>query len=164
MPDLIATQAMVELQGEWLDRIALRGENSDGGKIGDYSTTPTYFSQKSFIRVKSFNPKGKNSSNKKFKNGNDRKSMYLVGGYSEFRGIQSRENDFVNLKFGGSMLDSFRVYKFGEEVLFGNASAYENKKVEGNTERFGEWASLTEYEKEFLKGQITDQAIIVSKQ
>ena len=96
MPSLIATQSMVELEAEWKDRIFGRGEMSDGSKIGDYSTKPSYFTKDSFIRANAFKPQGKKNKGN-FKNGEQRKSMYLPGGYSEFRDIQGRENEFVNL-------------------------------------------------------------------
>ncbi len=155
-PTTIAMQSMIELQGEWIDRISLRGENSDGGKIGTYSKKPNYFSKDKFAKGKAFKPIGKTG--KKTKN-----TMYLQGGYNQFRDINSRETPNVNLKFTGSMEGAFRVYKFGSEVLFGNADNLEHKKVEGNTARFGEWASLTEGEKIFLKEAIVDKAIIVAK-
>ena len=154
-PTTIAMQSMIELQGEWLDRIA-RGENSDNQPIGVYSTKANYFSKDKFARAKAFKPIGKTG--KKTKT-----TMYLQGGYNQFRDINQRETPEVNLKFSGSMLGAFRVYKFGSEVVFGNADALEHKKVEGNTDRFGEWSALTEGEKEFLKEAIVDKAIIVAK-
>jgi hypothetical protein len=157
MPDIIATQSMVELQGEWLDRIALYGKNSDNKDIGTYDKKPEYFSKSKFIRKAAFKPIGKTG--KKTKS-----TMFLQGGYNQFRDIQDRETPNVNLKFSGSMLGAYRVYKMGNEVLFGNADLLEHKKTEGNTKRFGEWSALTEGEKEFLKEQIIKEAIIVAKQ
>jgi hypothetical protein len=157
MPDIIATQSMVELEAEWKDRVFAEGKNSDGQNIGTYSTKPEYFSKSKFIRKAAFKPIGKTG--KKTKS-----TMFLVGGYNQFRDIQGRETSNVNLKFSGSMESAFRVYKFGSEVLFGNADEFEHKKVEGNTDRFGEWSGLTEREKEFLKESIIKEAIIVAKQ
>lgn len=164
MPSLIATQSMVELEAEWKDRIFGRGEMSDGSKIGNYSTEPAYFTKDSFIRVNAFKPQGKKSKESKFKNGNQRQSMYLPGGYSEFRDIQGRENEFVNLKFGGSMERGFRVYKFGNEVLFGNASAVESLKIQGNEDKFGNWTQTSEAEEQNLKNNIADLAVVTAKE
>lgn len=162
MPDVGVVQAMNELRAEWQERVFDRGENAAGGKIGNYSTKPAYFSRAAFIRDNAFMPNGKDSSDKTFKNGKPRKSMYLPLGYAEFRSIQDRQADFVNLKFGGSMEKAFNVYKFGGEVLFGNADAAEHQKVIGNEERFGDWASLQEAEKDYLRTQLADQAIIIT--
>lgn len=156
MPDVIAATCMLDLQAEWQERVFDRGENADGGKIGKYSTKGAYFDESKFIRENTFKPIGKTGKKTK-------RSMFLAKGYSQFRAIQSREDAFVNLKFGGSMEGAFRVYKFGKEVLFANGSAYENKKVQGNEDRFGDWASLTEGEKQMLRDSITAEAIIVAK-
>lgn len=162
MPDVGVVQAMNELEAEWKDRVFGRGENADGGEIGQYSTDPAYYSRAAFIRGNAFMPNGKNSSEKTFKNGKPRKSMYLPLGYAELRSIQGRQVDRVNLKYGGSLERAFRVYKFGSEVLFGNADAAEHQKVIGNEERFGDWASLQESEKDYLRTQLADQAIIIT--
>jgi len=162
MPEVGVVQAMTELEAEWKDRVFGRGENSDGGDIGQYSTKPAYYTKAAFIRTGAFKPKGKNNGGPTFENGAQRKSMYLPGGYSELRSIQGRSTEVVNLKYGGSLERAFRVYKFGSEVLFGNADAVEHKKVIGNEERFGDWASLQESEKEYLRTQLADQAIIIT--
>jgi hypothetical protein len=176
MPDIIATQSMVELQGEWEDRIALYGKNTNGDNIGTYSTKPAYFSESEFIRKDKFKPQGKDGfkgqritydkkkGTAKISKKVKPKSMFLQGGYNQFRDIQGRETPNVNLKFSGSMLGAYRVYKIGNEVLFGNADLLEHKKTEGNTKRFGEWSALTEGEKGFLKESIIKEAIIVAKQ
>lgn len=162
MPDVGVVVAMGELEAEWKDRVFNRGEAADGSDIGQYSTKPAYYSKAAFIRTGAFKPKGKNGGGATFENGNPRKSMYLQGGYSELRSIQGRSTEVVNLKYGGSLERAFRVYKFGSEVLFGNADPIEHQKVLGNEERFGDWASLQESEKEYLRNQLAEQAIIIT--
>lgn len=163
MPNIIATQSMVEFEAEWKDRVFNKGENSDGESIGTYSDKQGYFSKNEFIRKAAFKPIGKTNKGN-FKNGKQRKSMFLQGGYNEFRDIQGRETPKVNLKFSGSMERAFRVYKFGSEVLFGNADKLEHLKVEGNTDRFGEWSNPTLQEQEMLKESIINEAIIIAKE
>lgn len=157
MPNIIATQSMVEFEAEWKDRVFNKGENSVGESIGTYSTKPNYFSKNEFIRKNAFKPIGKTK--KKTKS-----TMFLQGGYNEFRDIQGRETPKVNLKFSGSMERAFRVYKFGSEILFGNADKLEHLKVEGNTDRFGEWSNPTLQEQEMLKESIINEAIIIAKE
>ena len=164
MPSLIATQSMIELEAEWKDRIFVRGTMYDGSKIGEYSTKPTYYTKDAFIRQSAFKPQGKTSKDSKFKNGKQRKSMFLQGGYSEFRGIQSRQNQFVDLDFSSSMRGAFRVYKFGNEVVFGNASTVENLKVQGNEDRYGKWTLTNEIEEQNLRDSITDLSILTAKE
>lgn len=155
MPSLIATTAMVELEAVWKERIFDRGEKTDGTPIGNYSTQPSYFSKDSFIRKSSFKPIGKTG--KKTKS-----TMFLQGGYSEFRDIQGRETDRINLKFSGSEERAFRVYKFGNEVVFGNADEIENRKIEGQEQKIGGIFELSNSEQQFLNERILHQSIIVS--
>ena len=155
MPSLIATTAMVELEAVWKERIFDRGEKTDGSKIGNYSTEPAYFGKNTFIRKASFKPIGKNG-------GKTEKTMFLAGGYSEFRSIQGRETSHINLKFSGSEERAFRVYKFGSEVVFGNADEIENKKITGQEEKLGEIFDTSTFEQNFLNERILHQSIIVS--
>lgn len=164
MPDIINVQVMQELEAEWKNRIFNNGLDSNGVKIGDYSTNPSYFTKDAFIRVGAFKSRGKNSTNITFKNGNKRKSMYINTGYSGLRDIQGRQTEFVNLKYSGSMERAFRVYKFGNEVVFGNASEREHIKFTGLEDKYGEFGTLSISERDFVKQNIIDKATIVAKQ
>lgn len=161
MPNIIATSSMLELMADHKERIFDKGLNTENSKIGEYSVEPSYFSKDSFIRKASFKQQGKEKKGK-FKNGNERKSMYLSKGYSEFRNIQARQTEHVNLKFSGSLESALRIYKFGEDVLYGNNDKKENEKIDGLTKKYSEFISLTLQEREFLKNDITEQAIIVT--
>lgn len=155
MPSLIATTAMIELEAVWKERIFDRGEKTDGTPIGNYSTQPSYFSKDTFIRKAAFKPIGKTG--KKTKS-----TMFLQGGYSEFRDIQGRETKTMNLKLTGSEERAFRVYKFGNESIFGNADEMENKKIQGQEEKLGEVFDMSTFEQQFLNERILHQSIIVS--
>lgn len=173
MPSLIATTAMVELEAVWKERIFDRGEKTDGSKIGNYSTEPAYYSKDQFIRKSAFKAQGqkgfkgekitynKTTGTAKISKTNP-KTMFLQGGYSEFRDIQGRETKHINLKYSGSEERAFRVYKFGNEVVFGNADEMENKKITGQEEKLGEIFDLSLAEQEFLNKEILNQSIIVS--
>ena len=67
MPDIIATQSMVELEAEWKDRVFGEGKNSDNQNIGTYSAKPEYFSKSKFIRKAAFKPIGKTGKKTKHK-------------------------------------------------------------------------------------------------
>lgn len=162
MPDVISTAVMVELEAKHKQRIFAEGLNSDGSKIGEYSQAPTYYPKEVFIRKGAFKAKGKKNSGD-FKNGKQRKSMFLAGGYSELRSIQGRQTDFVDIKYSGSAERSIGIVKLGESVLYGVRDLTESKKLHGQIERFGDFLDLSETEKEFIKEEITTQAIIVAK-
>lgn len=162
MPDLISTVVMVELEAKHKQRIFSEGLNSDGEKIGEYSKESGYYSKEIFIRKGAFKQQGKDKKGK-FKNGKERKSMFLPGGYTEFRDIQGRQTEFVNIKFSGSAERGIGIVKLGSSTLYGTRDLKESKKLEGNVKRFGDFLSLTLDEKEFIKNEIKDQAIIVAK-
>jgi hypothetical protein len=161
-PTTIAMQSMIEVEAEFKDRVFAKGLKTDGSPIGTYSTKPSYFDKDSFIRKASYKPQGKVNKGK-FKNGNQRKSMYLAQGYNQFRDIQGRETPNINLKYSGSEERALRVYKFGSEVLFGNADKTEHIKIESQDEKYGTIFSLSVAEGEFLKQAIVDKVIIVAK-
>ena len=98
MPDIIASASMAELMAIHKERIFDKGEKSDGSKIGEYSTTPIYVDKSSFIRKNAFKGVGKKGKNGKQRK--DNKTMYIPGGYSEFRTLNGRQNSHINFKFG----------------------------------------------------------------
>lgn len=109
-------EGMFELEADLKDRIFLDGKDSEGSAIGNYSTKPIYVSVSgtSQVRSSSLKPRGKNSQKGQrnqgtFKNGKERKSMYLPGGYSEYRKVVGRQNKTVDLNLTGSLLKDIRV-------------------------------------------------------
>jgi hypothetical protein len=163
MPDLISTAVMVELEAKHKQRIFAEGKNSEGEQIGEYSKKPAYYTKQAFVRTSAFKPQGKENRGK-FKNGKERKSMYLAEGYTELRDIQGRQTEFVNAKVTGGAERSVGIVKFGEAVLYGVRDLLESKKLHGLIERFGDFLSLSVAEQEFTKEEIKNQAIIVMKQ
>lgn len=161
VPEVALVQSFTELQADFLQRVFVDGDNSSGSKIGDYSTKPEYFTKSQFVKTAAFKAIGKNGETKFKTVTRPRKSMYLNSGYKEFRDIQGRPTNTVNLDLSGSLKRAYRVFKFGDSVLFGQNDTEEHKKIEGLTERFGEWQSLTQEEIDRLKASIPEQISIV---
>lgn len=107
-----------------INRNANRGENSDGSKRDGYSTKPIYANRDKFVRKSSFVPQGKTGRGN-FKNGNERKSMELPGGYKQLREIQGRRTDIKNYDYTGDTLNAFG---FGKNNL-GIAIGFRNERA-----------------------------------
>lgn len=161
VPEVALVQSFVELQGDFLQRVFVDGTATDGSKIGQYSTKEEYFSKSQFVKTGAFKPIGKNGDTKFKTVTRPRKSMYLKQGYKEFRDIQGRPTNTVNLDLSGSLKRAYRVFKFGDSVLFGQNDEFEHKKIEGLTDRFGEWQGLTQEEIDRLKESIPEQISII---
>lgn len=177
MPDAISAQIMVELEAQHKQRIFGEGLNSEGEKIGEYSKKSGYYSKDLFIRKSAFKPgvkaylsisteikinkkTGKVTAGKEVRhvNKDKMKTMYLQGGYSEFRDIQGRQTEFVNIKFSGSAERGIGIVKVGDAVLYGTRDLKESKKLLGNVERFGDFLSLSKEEQLFINTEIADVA------
>lgn len=184
MPDIISVSVMVELQAQHKQRIFGDGLNSEGQKIGEYNDDPNYYAKELFIRKGAFKEQGKDdvgvdkdgkkkkrleftivdsySGKKKNiayvkKTGLNRKTMYLPGGYKEFRDIQGRQTEYVDIKFSGSAERGLNVVKSGNATLYGTTDLKESKKLLGNSERFGDFLSLTTNEQEFIKLELQNE-------
>jgi hypothetical protein len=158
MPDIIAVQVMNELMAMHKKRIFDDGLNTDGAKLGEYSTTEKYFAKDKFIRKSAFKGVGKPNKEGKRKANT---TMFLAKGYSEFRDIQGRKTDHINLKFSGSLEGNIFPLKEGNAVLYGTTDVNESIKFDGLEDRF-EVFGLSIQETEFLKNEITEQAILVA--
>ena len=158
MPAVIAQQIMVELSAIHKKRIFGDGLNSENKPIGRYKTDEAYFSKKEFIRQAAFKPQGKPKSDGtkregKFKNGNDRKSMFIATGYAGFRDIQGRDGMNINLKYSGSLESSMQTMKLGNAALYGILDKNEWIKFEALQEKL-KALYLSENEKNFLINEI----------
>ena len=179
MPDVLAVTVMGELMAIHKKRIFDDGLNTKGESLGEYSTEEAYFSKDEFVRKAAFKPQGKDpkkqlkttlfdiGTKKKRtvqikKNFTERKTMFLAKGYSEFRDIQGRKTDHVNLKLSGSLEAGINVVKNENAALYGTTSPYESEKFQGLEDRYGVFG-LTPTEQQFLKDEITDQAIVIAK-
>lgn len=184
MPDKVSMAIMVEAMDLHKKRIFERGEKTEGQKIGTYNDDPNYYSKDTFIRESAFKAQGKNEvgldafgkkkkratvaafdikTRKKVsvavRNGNkERTSMFLPGGYKEFRDIQGRQTAFVDWKFSGSAERSLNVVKIGQPVYYGVTDAKESKKFDGLTDKFGEVLPLSNEEKLYITDELTQAA------
>ena len=130
--------AMNEFRADLNDRVFLLGEDVGGQKIGSYSTTPFYASLNSTSQVRgsSLKPKGKNASGD-FKNGKQRKSQYMPGGYKEYRSVVGRQNEKVDLNLTGSLKGDIRLGQSSGSVELAFTTDKQLKIAEGNQNRFG---------------------------
>lgn len=107
-----------ELLAQIKNRIVLDGKDSNGQKIGNYSTKPGYYTREQFDRKSSFSARGKNGSGN-FKNGKQRKSMYLSSGYKGLRDVQGKPSDTVVLNYTGSTMAAYQQGATDKEVVQG---------------------------------------------
>jgi len=137
-------EGMLLLKADMTDRIFLNGLDLDGSPIGKYSTSPMYASLNQSSQVRSSSLKGRGKEAKKgqrnqgkFKNGNSRKSMYLPGGYSEFRSVVGRQNSKVDLNLTGSLRGDIRIGERDDVVELAFTTDKQLAIAEGNEARFG---------------------------
>lgn len=118
-------------------RVFNDGLATDGGKIGDYSTTPIYVNNDGYTGLPNrFKPVGKNSSGN-FKNGNPRKSKYYSGGYKAFRNDVGRQTSYVDLELTSAMRLAFVTGRTSRGFAVGFINTEQSKKAVGNEKRFG---------------------------
>lgn len=155
------------LLAETKNRVVVDGKSSTGNIIGHYSTKPGYYTKDQFVRKGSFKPTGKRESAvygtitkrgtykapaRKTEIINGRKvsvvktdgfhaqvrtSMYLPGGYKEFRNIQGRSIDKVNMNLSGDTQNRYQMRVNGNKLIFGMTTQKAAKIREGNDKRFG---------------------------
>jgi len=134
------------------NRIINQGENTQGGKIGQYSTKPMYASKEQFDKKSAFKPLKKkyvSTDAKAPKTVKGRKvlatvftaegkTMYLQQGYKELRQIQGKRVDIVNLEYRGDLMRSYQQEVVNTGIIVqGLKHEKEKKKREGLQKRFG---------------------------
>lgn len=133
------------------NRVQRKGENTSGGKIGNYSTKPMYASRDQFDKKSSFKPvtkkyistdakapktvKGRNVLGTIYSEKG--KTMYLQQGYKELRDVQGKPTDKVNLTYRGDLMNSYQQVVEQNAVVQGLTLESEKKKREGLEKRFG---------------------------
>jgi hypothetical protein len=137
-------EGMLDLIADFKDRIFLNGQDSDNSPIGSYSTKPIYVSVPGTSQVKSSGLKARGKAAKKgqrnqgkFKNGKDRKSMYIPGGYSEYRKLVRRFNDKVYLSLTGSLEGDIAIGDSGGNITMAFTTDKQKEIASGNETRFG---------------------------
>jgi hypothetical protein len=147
-----------ELIAETKNRVVIDGKSSTGNKIGNYSRKEGYYGREDFTNRGSFQGVGKNG-------GKPRKTMYLQQGYYQLRGIQGKENAFVNMDYSGDTRNRYQFNVSGNRVIFGMTTAKSALIREGNDKKFGVniWASTRQQLEEFNKGVAQGQLELYNK-
>lgn len=158
------------------NRIQQKGEKTDGGMIGQYSTTPMYATREQFDKQSAFKPQGKGQIKEngkvkremgmvdgvkkhiiKRKSGIvERKSMYLPYGYKQLREIQGKNVAFIDLNYRGDMMLSYQLTNKDNNVVMGLNKESEVVKKDGLEERFGKFFQPNEAEYKAYKEEVTD--------
>ncbi len=115
--------AIKELDAEYHNRIFTKGKSTAGMKIGKYGTNPMYAPVSggragSQVASSKLKPKGKNGK-AKFKNGRVRKSMYMAGGYKEYRETVGRQTETVDLNLTGNLSTQITTGRTKQGVVLG---------------------------------------------
>lgn len=118
----------VALMGKMIERIFEDGLDSKDSVIGSYSTKPMYAPKGIFVKASAFKPKGKKSSKNK--------TMLLEGGYKQFREIQGRPTDKVNLDLSSDLRSSIQLVSDDNTVVIGISNKVNSNKARGNEKRF----------------------------
>lgn len=143
----IVVPAANELLAKIKNRIIQKGENSTGGKIGNYSTKPGYYSKKQFVKQSAFKPVGKTGKRTK-------STMYLQSGYKQLRQIQGRESSQVNLQYSGSTILAYQLQALPKYVVIGFLSKEASKIRQSNENKYGKVFYATNQEMKDYNDQI----------
>ncbi|WP_346318179.1 hypothetical protein [Chitinophaga sp. YIM B06452] len=179
LSERVIVVAATRMLGTMQNRIFRDGKDSNGGKIGSYSTTPIYVTRDKFIQKSAYKAVGRGGVEKNIKarstnlvtkktsttviksSGQDRKSMYLPDGYKEFREIQGRPTNEVNLFMKGDLRLSFTLQAKETEVLIGFNSELQSLKRRGLEEHFklerGTIFHATKEEKEEYSREVVNE-------
>jgi len=105
-PLKIAVQTVL---AEQVQRIFIRGENSNGGTIGTYNTINPLYVNPNTSPVK-FRPAGKPGANRNIE---DRKTRWFAS-YRDFRSTIGRKTDRVNLSLSNDLQSDFSSRRIGK--------------------------------------------------
>jgi hypothetical protein len=150
-------------------RIFDEGKNSAGGKIGSYSTKLMLATKGQFVSKTAFKPtmiKQKNGKSKmlfiKFPNAKKAVPvMALPGGYKQFKSINGRRSDFVNLHLYGNLRSDFpKVAKLSvNQYITGPFKPENQTKLSALQKKYGSIAQHTKEERARLLDIILKETI-----
>ena len=144
--------------------------SGNGSKTGSYSTSPMYASKSAFVGG-GFSPQGKNAKktatgklakgSKNKKDGAQRKSMYLAGGYKQLRQVQGKETAFVNLQYSGLLFTDFSKLAVEKDTVVSKVGTKESSdKLKWLSDKYGkDTFKHTKQEREFFKKEVHKQFI-----
>jgi hypothetical protein len=159
-----------KIHNDQLHRLFDKGVGGDNKDLGEYSSTPAYFSKKQFKRTGAFKAQGKKTERakqvsqttrkKKLAEGNSyqRTSMFLPFGYKQLRAIQGMETSFVNLTYSSDLRNDFasKLAIEGDTVVLKLSRGINKGKVAWLSDKYGtETFKHTKEEKEFFKTETT---------
>lgn len=129
--DSIRTEALDIATNEALfsaaQRIFTENKDSNGNALGELSKTPIYVSKDKFVRKSAFKAQGINGLPKR--GAKKPKTMYLAGGYDEFKKIQGR---VYKLELTGKLKASYnRSEVINNKTNIGFISEDEGLKADG---------------------------------
>lgn len=120
---IVMVPASLKLLANFKNRIFKDGKDSNESDLGGYSTKPTYKNKKDFVNKSGFKDIGKT--------GKKIKTMYLGGGYKQFREVQGRSAK-KNLDLTGSLRSSVQLGVKQSEIVLGITDRKESLKARGN--------------------------------
>lgn len=164
--DSTLREVATTMRAEMSRRIHSDGKNSNDADIGRYSTKPIYVSVatnvgRSFGRPIGKTGKSKYASGKK--KGQDHKSRYFAGGYSEFKTAIGRNRlGKVNLSLSGQIANQFSVIATSNGYGLGWSNTEMQDRAAALEKKYGQdsfkvWA-LTESEQK-LSNEIAQEQI-----
>lgn len=168
------------------NRIFRDGKATDGSAIGSYSTEPFYASRSRFIQKGAFRPQGKagekaNIKTKVFdvttrkaknvvikKDHTERKTMYLKDGYKQFRDVQGRSTDTVNLQMKGDLNLSYTLQEQDDAIVIGFNNELQSKKRKGLEKHFksetGTIFPATKEEKDLYSQSVVEESNLITRE
>lgn len=163
-----------KIHADMTERIFTKGVDGASTEIGQYDSTPAYFTKKQFKKTGAFKPQGKKSfkakqysagrRRKQLDRGNSytRTSMFLPYGYKQLKAIQGMESRFVNLTYSADLRNDFatklKVQK--DSVVAVVSRTINGKKVDWLSAKYGkDTFTHTEKERDFFKGEIKKKLI-----
>lgn len=129
-------------EAELKRRIFNDGLAADGSRIGQYSTKPGNYGEKSFIVRSAFKPPP------------NRKTVHIPTGYKGLRQLNGRQVGYVDLSYTGSLMQSIRTVVGASGAIVAIEDEKEIAIAEGNEERYGKQI--------FIAGEREEQAIIAA--
>lgn len=148
-------KASTDVHTQYLDRIFVKGLNSNNTQIGEYnSKNQLYINDNN--SPKTLSKKGKTGKDT-FSSGKKHKTTYFES-YRDFRDTIGRESSFVNLNLFGLLLSDMtklRVVSDGVEVAITNIESI--NKYKGAKNKYGNVFELTKQEKELYTELLTKE-------
>lgn len=150
--------ATLVIEGKIRTKVFTMGQKADGTPIGNYSTKPMSVHLPSLrakyggtLPLSGLQARGKPAAGRKRgsttprastnESGDrvfrERTTLYLGGGYSEFRSIVNRQNTKVDLMLSGALAESMKTGTSKGEATIAFTRDEESEKADANEIRFG---------------------------